>query len=165
MANVHAMDMVPIDDAQQRMAGWWFGAAPGREPILVVGHELTRTGAPMVLHGLMERLVREPDVDLRLLALTGGPLGAPAGVLSLVWDALPCDGDRAWALLCEAVARRQPDLVICNTVLTAPLAELFASHGVPVLALVHELATSIELFFGRTTTERISAAARAGGPP
>lgn len=155
------MDWGVIDAARQRVAAWWFGAADDRETILVVGHELTRTGAPLLLHDLVERLAREPDVDLRMLALTGGPLGVPAGVPLLVWDALPCDGDAAWRLMCDAVAVRRPDLVICNTVLTASLAELFAARGVPVLALVHELSSSIELFFGRATIDRMASAARA----
>lgn len=155
------MDGVAVDDARRRMAAWWFGAPSGRETILVIGHELTRTGAPLALHGLVERLAREPEVELRMLALTGGPLGAAANVPLLVWDALPCDGTEAWQLLGDMATARRPDLVICNTVLTSPLAGLFAARGVPVLALVYELSTSIELFFGHVTIDRMMAAASA----
>ncbi len=149
----------------------WRYAGEPRSPrgicfrILFVTHVANRTGAPLCILRLLEELVHAPGVECRIVIHEDGELTphlarlAPALVMS------DLDGEDAASAM-DRVARlfRQDAtrcLAVTNTVATAAYAEAFWKQGVPVLAWLHELPTSIETYArGASTMERIDLAAR-----
>src|SRR5205823_12448203 len=73
----------------------------------------------------------------------------------LICDVVQSAGTRQQAI--DQVARHYRQyanrcLAVCNTATTADYADAFDSHGVPVLAWIHELPTSIQHFCGGAPT-------------
>lgn len=105
-----------------------------RRKILVVSHELSRTGAPIILWNVAERLAAA-GYGVRVLSPFDGPLkeayegaGMPAEVLPFALE----DARRLVGRLGEA------DLVLANTILTFRAVNAARAFGVPALWWVHE---------------------------
>lgn len=92
--------------------------------ILAITHSLTRTGAPIALLRLMGAIRDQHEITLICPFEKGG--------------ALVDDIHEANLTLAGEVRLRDFDLVICNTVLAAPLVARAHSAGVPALLWVHE---------------------------
>jgi glycosyltransferase involved in cell wall biosynthesis len=155
---------------------WRFASGPvsrdgekrgGYFKILLVSHNASRLGAPLCLLQLAEELARFDDFDCRIVLDRGGEL---AEAFARIAPTLEVD-----ALEAHGVARCQvPELLaalyrqyaghgvaICNTAALSSYYVAFAARDVPVLAWVHELPTTIELYYGgRTIVEQIVRAAR-----
>ena len=115
-----------------------------RKTVLLIVHESSRTGAPILAWNLVIKLrqkynvivllmqggeftsVFEQDADILL-----GPVGAPD-----CWDGL-----EARFIVKEIVGRYSINFVIANSVETRNFAVELAKHTVPVVTLVHEFAT------------------------
>jgi glycosyltransferase involved in cell wall biosynthesis len=116
-----------------------FGS-PGRKKLLFVGHEATRTGAPLILLALMEALGRLTGAELYLVLERDGPLledyRRVAHVLvnrngALYGPSVP--------QLLDELATPAPDLALCNCAETWRLMEEVRRAGIPrIVALVHE---------------------------
>jgi glycosyltransferase involved in cell wall biosynthesis len=113
---------------------------PGRPKILFVGHEATRTGAPLILLRLMEAIGRITGAELFLILERDGPLleayKRVAHVLVNRQRAL--DGLMQRRLL-EEFASPAPDIAICNSAETWRLMGELRRAGIPhIVSLVHE---------------------------
>jgi len=142
-------------------------ARGGSFKVLLVSHEASRTGAPLCLLRLAERLAQISDLECWIVLDRGGELEGEfekvAPVLSV--DLLVNQGisreqapDRIVALFREYA---RSGVAICNTACIGPYYAASATHGVPVLAWVHELPATIDGFNGgRQTVAAICRSAR-----
>jgi glycosyltransferase involved in cell wall biosynthesis len=127
--------------------------------ILFVGHEATRTGAPIVLLNLLRWLRANASIEFRLLLLAGGELESEFAKLSKVsvlssaaavkdniimkglrhYGFRRSNSDKYLARLKRELIAEGVDLIYLNTAangdVVAPLAEI----GCPVITHVHEL--------------------------
>ncbi len=121
------------------------GLDKNRLTVLVLVHEATRTGAPILGWNIMRELRKTYNV-VAVLAL-GGPIqdsyakaaDVVVGPLGLNIDDLVTN---------HRIARRlafsyEPHFVIANSVETRHLSNPLAHEGVPVVAVVHEFASNI----------------------
>ncbi|GDX10015.1 hypothetical protein LBMAG57_17870 [Verrucomicrobiota bacterium] len=131
-----------------------------RPHVILVGHEATRSGAPMILLRLAKHLSSTAGVGCRVVLLADGPLRedfaavAPTIVVPAVVD--------VFAALADVLRHSAPPcVVVCNTIATARVAEQCRLQGVPVVAWIHETSTVIDEFFGgRKTVQRMARASR-----
>ena len=132
--------------------------------ILLISHELSRTGAPMVLLLLARWLRRHrPEWTLDLLTLKDGALhGAFAEVFGRVLGPRPVDGGGAWRALGRKLRRVDERerllmevsalghrVLYANTVLAIPAAcrlKDMGGQGTRVIAHVHEMHAIISMF-------------------
>ncbi|UZN01918.1 rhamnan synthesis F family protein [Cellulomonas sp. S1-8] len=121
------------------------GFAPGRERMLLLLHEATRTGAPVLGWNLLNSFSEQRDVVVVLLQ--GGDLSqeierAAAATVTLV-EADPWHPAEAQILAEQLVERFGPTWALANSAATHPLAPALEATGVPVVALVHEFPSSM----------------------
>ena len=123
----------------------------GRFDVVVVSHEMTRTGAPLILLKIVEQLVARLNLSVLVLSERGGELiddfveWAPV----LVLDAASKAGisGRQFVKAILASFSTKPRLLLINTVCP----ELFdyakddlAAWDTPIMTLAHELASSFD---------------------
>lgn len=131
----------------------------GTQPhVILVGHEATRSGAPMILLRLAHHLRSTAGIGCRVVLLADGPLKADfAAVAPTI--VIPNVVDVHAALADVLRHSSAPCVVVCNTIATARVAEQCRLQGVPVVAWIHETATVIDEFFGgRKTVQRMARA-------
>ena len=121
-----------------------------RPRVLLLLHELSRTGAPNVALHIFESLASR--VDLATFALLDGAQRARAERLGPVW-VVNKPRERFVARQITRLRRNwhhlrarlwQPDLIYANSVLALPLLELLP--GVPAILHVHEIRTTLARF-------------------
>lgn len=118
---------------------------PNRETVLLVVHEATRTGAPILAYNLATRLARERNVIA--LLLKGGELlslfrhsgASVAGPLETN-DLHPVEADYLVRRLSQSHAI---DYAIANSIATRALLRPLTLAQIPVLALVHEFSSYV----------------------
>lgn len=127
--------------------------------VILVSHEATRSGGPIVLLRLARHLQSTKGIGCRVVLLADGPLrkdfsaAAPTIVIPNVV--------KAFAGLADVLRRSSaPCVVVCNTIATAGVAEQCRLKSVPVVAWIHEAATVIKSFGGRETVQGMARAAR-----
>ena len=118
-----------------------FGTS-NRRKILFVGHEASRTGAPLILLALMQAIERQTGAELFLILERDGPLlneyRRVAHVLTNLNRALDAD----LILLIQALAGPGPEAAICNTAETGRLMRELRAANLPcIVSLVHETMT------------------------
>src|SRR5450432_2943984 len=116
-----------------------------RPTILMVVHEATRTGAPVLAWNLIARLTARFNVVT--LLLKGGPIEAALENVSTVLVKLPGDltyDDNAVQLLRNIVAVFAPKYAIANSAATRAVAVMLEELDVPVIALVHEFSSDLQ---------------------
>jgi len=130
-----------------------------RPHVILVSHEATRSGGPLVLLRLARHLQLTADIDCRVVLLADGPLQkdfarvAPTIVVPNLVN--------GFAGLAAVLGRSSaPCVVVCNTIATAGVAEQCRRQGVPVVAWIHEAATVIKGFGGRETVQHMARASR-----
>jgi glycosyltransferase involved in cell wall biosynthesis len=123
------------------------GAAP--VDVILVSHELSMTGAPKILLKIAEHLVTQRGLNLLVLAARDGPLleafreWACVLDLSALADGLATPTEMAKAV-CESIrGGAGPRCAIVNTACVSEIGEVVAAAGIPMVTLVHELASSI----------------------
>ena len=116
--------------------------APGRRAVLVLAHEASRTGAPLLGWTLAGKLAARHDVVSVLLAkgvLEPDFAAVSAAVVGpMRWDEWhPAEMDR---LAERLVSHYRPLYAVANSIETSQLVPALAMRGVPSVALVHEFA-------------------------
>ena len=115
------------------------------ETVLVVFHEATRTGAPVLGWNLLQELGKQYNVVAVLLA--GGEL--TAAIEGVASTTVALDTSAPWTvcemgLLADELATRySPVYAIANSAATHALAPALERSGIPVVGLVHEFASSM----------------------
>lgn len=127
-----------------------FGA-DGRRPLLVlVTHDCSLSGAPVVVQNMAEALVADGAVEVVIFAKAGGHLAGDFDKLCR-FRILPAENAAAaFAAELDAFADRPVKAAICNTIVTSELAPVLREHGFPVVSLVHEMPTVIEHYGAET---------------
>lgn len=134
--------------------------------ILFIGHEATRTGAPILLLHLLQWLKRNSGMQFEILLKKGGPLEgdfaalAPTTVLKLsraenllcrIYNRLKWKIPARFSLPAKAVnyaRRRKIDLVYANTVAVAEEVEALSELALPMVWHIHEMPFVIQSFDG-----------------
>ena len=128
-----------------------FSAAPPVAPhhrpyILIVGHDASRTGAPIALLRLVEALRTLDRFELRIVLRSGGPLVEEFLRVAPLCDASEYCARHAIsnidfvAMIARTFAALDPPgLAICNTITLSEYNEAFARAGVDLFTWVHEL--------------------------
>ncbi len=136
------------------------GKTFGKITILLTSHEASQTGAPLALLGLLTELSQRSEFECWVLLNSRGPLESEfkkyAPTLNL--DKLTQKGMSRHSALATIASRYQryasSVFALCNTAATPDINEIFASHGIPVFSWIHELPTSIDVYFGGEETFR-----------
>jgi glycosyltransferase involved in cell wall biosynthesis len=140
--------------------------------VLFIGHDGTRTGAPIVLLDILRWLKKHARLDFALLLERGGPLTDDYRAICPVWVMqsdvfcpssferavkwLPKLGTRTWnyfhrkraTVLRNKIERFGPSLLYANTVATRRAVELLAPLRLPLILHGHELEMWIQLETG-----------------
>ncbi len=140
------------------------GPKSGHFKVLLVSHSACRTGAPLCLLKLAERLTQLPDVDCRIILKKGGELADAFARLAPTLDlgALDAQGPDI-SHMPGILARAYRDyssrgIAICNTIAVSEFHPAFSEHKIPVLSWLHELPVSIDQLGGKTIIDRIASA-------
>ncbi len=113
----------------------------GRRRIIFVGHEATRTGAPIILLRLVEHAAASGLVECVTVLAAGGPLVDAYAAAGHVLLPKPGDAEADTVrYVLDRFADDPPSAAIVNTIVTPDLAAAFAAAGVAVHVLVHESA-------------------------
>lgn len=117
-----------------------------RPTVLVVIHEASRTGAPILAWNLIRSL--RADFNVVAILMKEGPIEADLKEVSSALVKVPADlgyaSDRAFQIFRKIVATYKPEYAIANSVATRHAALLLEELGVPVIALVHEFSTDFQ---------------------
>ena len=142
--------------------------------ILFIGHDASRSGAPLILLHLINWLkVNDPKVVIDLLLLRGGELESSYGESANVYVLL---NDKDASLFRRGIAhlkgeyfgarklrtanippfKRTYDAVLGNTVITLEYLELFKKKGFRTICWLHELEYVVSLFYSHERFVRLS---------
>lgn len=120
----------------------------GRQRVLFVSHEATRTGAPMIILNVLRHFSQRCDIQCETILHNGGHLAGEfrkhsAAVECLNAPRKACDEVRQ--RVSKFIQRERgnpPVLAICNSMESRFIAEVIAEAKIPVIYLVHELPSS-----------------------
>ena len=119
---------------------------PGRKTVLIVCHETTRTGAPILGWNLAKHLAETHNV-ISFIVYPGGDLREVFAEQSVLVagpfrrrQLLPLVMHR---FLQDLVRRMPLDYAILNSIESYPVAPALARLGVPTVTLIHEFATNV----------------------
>ena len=114
---------------------------PARETVLVVAHEASRTGAPVLSLNLVTSLDKRYNVIAMLLG--DGPLTDDFR-RGCTWLVGPMDlrgaPVRASVIIDQLVALHRPKFAVVNSIESRVVLEPLARHGIATVSLVHEFA-------------------------
>ena len=136
--------------------------ADPRPLLLIVTHDCSRTGAPVVCLNLTRELTRRGDHRVVCIAMMGGALAgsfaelAPTHLLNAGRPGVPAAV--ALSEILNMIGETSSAAALCSTVVTAPLLPSLRAAGIRVISLVHELPTSI-LYYGEETIWTVQAEA------
>lgn len=120
--------------AQAERAGW--PDDPDRPTVLVVVHDMSRTGAPVLGWNIVRRLGRSGR-RVAVVALGGGELAEHfRSEADEVVEAMPQEDLEA--LAGTVVRRFRPRYALCNSAATAPFGQHLEGLGVRTIGLIHE---------------------------
>ena len=118
---------------------------PGTPTALVVSHEASSTGAPILALNLAQELGRSHNVVV--LLLSGGPLRQQflSSSTALIQARRSCVNRKlVKRALRKASPHAIPAFALVNSVVSAPLLEPLRGEGIACLSLVHEFVTYIK---------------------
>ena len=118
---------------------------PGKPTALVVSHEASSTGAPILALNLAQELGRSHNVVV--LLLSGGPLRQQflSSSTALIQARRSCVNRKlVKRALRKASPHAIPAFALVNSVVSAPLLEPLRGEGIACLSLVHEFVTYIK---------------------
>lgn len=116
---------------------------PGRKNIIVVSHEASRSGAPVLSLNLVR--VLQERYNILVLLLGGGPLIGSFRDLGAVvgqWD-MQNNPMIAKLVLEQILPKCQFDFALVNSVVSWVVLPILAQHHIPSISLVHEFAAYI----------------------
>jgi glycosyltransferase involved in cell wall biosynthesis len=139
--------------------------------VLFIGHDASRTGAPLLLLHLMRWLKGNGAIQFEMLLLQGGPLEADYAALApltvlrppSLWrrclNRFPTMSEpiqRAWRRkLQQRLNLDRVGLVYANTAATAAGLDILDNYSGPILTHIHECQSVIELYVGIPAFERV----------
>jgi LmbE family N-acetylglucosaminyl deacetylase/glycosyltransferase involved in cell wall biosynthesis len=130
-----------------------WAAVSDKPEILFVSHDASRTGAPIFLLSLIAYLGRRLDLSCIILLARGGEL-EPA-FRALGHTVVLGSRERLDAVVLDALKQRNIRVAYVNTISNGALQERLKALGCPILCHVHELAFSIEHFFGGRNLKQV----------
>ena len=118
------------------------GIVIGRETIILIVHEATRTGAPILAWNLVRELQRKYNTVV--LLKRGGPIRSAFEATAAVVICLP---DHFQTIAAEGIASKirsiyAPKYAIGNTVESRFIVAELEALSIPVVALIHEFSTT-----------------------
>ncbi len=120
---------------------------PGRPRLIFVSHEASRTGAPLIILNLIKQFAAMGGLNCETLLHNGGTIldgfrqFGPTDVLNLPRQA----SDELTRRVSKTVMREKQNLplvAICNSMESRFIGAALAGLGIPVMSLIHELASS-----------------------
>ncbi len=136
---LHRQSAAAITRASER------GFKETADTVVVMAHDASRTGAPIIAWNLVKKLQHRYNVVV-LLRAGGGLYSAfeeeATAVISLT-QAMESAGVDLRACVEALISRYRPKYAIANSVETRVFIPAFEEAGVPVIALVHEFAEYI----------------------
>ena len=139
-------DRPPIGEYLRRKLG-------RRKRIIFVGHDATRTGAPGILLKLVRQVSNLKDIECISILDQAGPLLEDHTRISHTFvpkigrfnvyrgEKSRDDFEQALMHLMSQLEDNPPIAVFCNSAESRLYASFFSGYGVPVITLMHELAT------------------------
>ena len=141
--------------------------------VLFLGHEATRTGAPLLLLQLVSWLKIHADLRPEVLLLDGGPLrdqyqqSAPTTLWNDRIAQFNCSFFRTWLRRVRLLPWRDPEwcelyrvaeypLIYANTVVTLPKALKFSGNGRKIILHIHELQSVVDHYAAKDLLRRSS---------
>ena len=118
---------------------------PARPTALVVSHEASATGAPILALNLAQQL--SPSHNVVVLLLKGGallPQFQASGIALIQARRQFVNRKLVKRALAKACHGQTPSFALVNSVVSAPLLEPLRGAGIPCLCLVHEFVTYIK---------------------
>ncbi|WP_165349891.1 glycosyltransferase [Mesorhizobium sp. M3A.F.Ca.ET.080.04.2.1] len=116
-----------------------------KRTILLLVHELSRTGAPILGWNIGYYLKRNFDYNIVVISLSSGDIAERFhDEFNIV---IPFNGishndePQLRSIATSAISQFKPDYILANSMITFPLANEFFKLGAPVIGLVHEFAT------------------------
>jgi len=117
---------------------------PGRETVLLIVHEATRTGAPILAWNLVRHL--RANYNVVVLLRRGGPLQAAFEAVSsaviCLRDDFPMQSREIEALARQIYDTYAPKYAIANSVESRFIFAELEALSIPVVALVHEFSSA-----------------------
>lgn len=135
------------------------------QPVLFISHDAARAGSQLVLLEIIRRVLESGQHEPYLILLQGGDLegdfGYAANIINIqAYQHSLGSRESAEKAAVESVVKLRPMLAVCNTVVTSGMVAKLNQAGIPVLSLIHELATSIDASYGKDSVLTITQNAR-----
>lgn len=142
-----------------------FDIKSSAQPLLFVSHDAARAGSQLVLLEIIRRILEAGKFEPYLLLLQGGELEGEftctANLINIEeYQIIIGSRESAEKAVFEHVAQLKPIMAICNTVVTSSMVARLNQAKIPVLSLIHELATSIDASYGKDSVLTITQNAR-----
>jgi glycosyltransferase involved in cell wall biosynthesis len=118
---------------------------PDRPTVIVIVHEATRTGAPILAWNILRELKKRYNVVV-LLCKSGpivGALDQESNGLVMLPSGFAFHDAQAAALAAALIKRYAPIYVIANSAESRYFVPAFERAGMPVVALIHEFSSSV----------------------
>tara|TARA_R110000868_G_scaffold237132_1_gene491195 strand:- start:18376 stop:21831 length:3456 start_codon:yes stop_codon:yes gene_type:complete len=117
---------------------------PPRDCVIVVSHEATRTGAPILSLNIIRELSRKYDVIS--ISLLGGPLAryfSEESYCSIELDRATMSPAEIEVRVMEIAQATKPLFAVANSAASYSALPALKKSGVPIVALVHEFASDL----------------------
>ena len=117
---------------------------PGKPKAIFVGHEASRTGAPLILLRILEHFAKFPDLECILFLPKGGDLVTDyqnyAHVIVGSEKKFNLLANDLWIFreVLKSIAEPKPKFALVNTACVDTMLPHFQKMGIPVVNLVHE---------------------------
>lgn len=116
---------------------------PARRNVLLVSHEASQTGAPILVQNVARMLSERYNVTV--LCLRGGNLldaflDVSVGVI-VAEGGYSGPGSKITRLLKRYLSETRPDFTIVNSVVSAPILPILSQMDIPTVSLIHEFAS------------------------
>jgi glycosyltransferase involved in cell wall biosynthesis len=135
-------------------------AAPTPGGIVFFSHDLSVSGAPLILLNLVRRFREHLDEPLYLVSLQGGDLENDFRACAATVDLAALGATVTPTEVADVLSLLNASVCVCNTVVTGDFVGPVAQHGIPVVALLHELTTSVALLGADKLSEIFSHSTR-----
>jgi len=115
------------------------------ENIVVVSHEATLTGAPVLALNIAHELSNKYNVFVILLGL--GPIADSfykKGIIVISAESIKSNEMLVEYLLDDFLGQVKIKFVIVNTIVSSSVLPFFAKRNIPTLSLIHEFASSVK---------------------
>jgi len=128
--------------------------------ILIIGHDASLTGAPVLLLNFIRWMKQEHREELVIILKSDGPLldKYRAIATTYVWKEPVTKRNLLYRIvnslvdlsrirerkMIRAIFRTRPQLILSNTIVNGDLIEKLRGHDIPVICWVHELENVIQ---------------------